>query len=202
MERRTKLGLLILFALLLLGLGLYLIFQPFISERFGSAPAAPNQAVPYIPPSLPVIPTEGTTGGVTTPVPDDLRALENRSRTVVERIGSGTSGNGFLGYQDVLTQFTSNGRASILAEQKTLQEQHPASGASYGISTRAAAARLASGASGAEQIVILVEAVQVIDAGDPSKPQSSVGKRADLTFVRQPDGQYLIESIAWSDLEL
>jgi hypothetical protein len=60
MERRTKLGLLILFALLLLGLGLYLIFQPFINERFGAAPAAPNQAAPYIPPSLPVIPTEGT----------------------------------------------------------------------------------------------------------------------------------------------
>jgi hypothetical protein len=85
-----------------------------------------------------------------------------------------------------------------------LQEQHPASGAApYGISTRAATQRgLVSGASGAEQIVILVEAVQVVDSGNPSKPQSSIGKRADLTFVRQPDGQYLIESMVWSELEL
>lgn len=202
MERRTKFGLLLLFALLLLLLGGYLLFQPFIADRFGAAPAAPENTAPYIAPTLPVIQTSGTETGTTAPIPDDLRLLENRSRNIVERIGSGTNGNGFLGYQDVLTQFTSAGQSRIIAEQKELQTAHPVSGSAYGISTRAVAARLASGASGAESIVIAVESIQTVDSGKPSQPTSTGAKRADVTFLRQSDGQYLIDSVVWSDLDL
>jgi hypothetical protein len=204
MSRRTKILLLILVSFLLLLLGLYLLFQPFLPNSIGGgrAPAAPTPTAPYIPPSLPVIPTTGTSAGVTTPIPDDLRVLQNQSRIVIERIGSGTSENGFLGYQDVLTQFTANGRTALLAEQRAMQEAHPATGKIYGISTHAAAARLSSGSSGSNEVVIIVEAVQGIDAGDPAHPTSTIAKRADLTFVRQSNGSYLVDRIVWSDLDL
>lgn len=205
MSRRTKLALIILVAVLLLALGLYLILSQLLGTPPGAAPAAPTPTAPYIAPSVPAAPASGGTTTGTSPVAavsDAIRLLENRSRSVVERIGSGASTNGFLGYQDVLVEFTPAGRDALLAEQRALQTAHPVTGPAYGISTRAAAARASSGASGDARIVLTVEAVQNIDAGDPSRPTERIAKRADVTFVRQADGGYLIDRLVWSDLQL
>lgn len=208
MERRTKLLLLILLGLLLLLIGLYFLLSPFLRQRGGLAPPAPTPTAPFVPtPSRPTpggpVPVPTATGTVTAPtVSGEQRALENRARSAVERIGSGSSRDGFLGYQDVLTEMTEAGRVALLAEQQRMREAHPATGPAYGITTRGVSSALTQGKVGDQTLVVKVEAIQSVDAGNPRAPVDMKGKRIDVTFQRQGEGSYLIEKLEWSDLPL
>lgn len=208
MERRTKLLLLILIGLLLLLIGLYFLLSPFLRQRGGLAPPAPTPTAPYVPtPSQPTpggpVPVPTATGTAVAPsVSAEQRVLENRARAAVERIGSGSSRDGFLGYQDVLTEMTEAGRTALLAEQQRMREAHPASGPMYGITTRGVSSALSQGKIGDQSLVVRVEAIQSVDAGNPRAPVEMKGKRVDVTFLRQGNGSYLIEKLEWSDLPL
>lgn len=212
MSKRTKLALLILIALLLLLVGLYLILWPLLK------PAAPATGEEYSIPSQVQTaqpkPTNGqatsgepVTGLPSTPtrepsIDEILRGLENRARAAVERVGSGSSQTGFLGYTDAKLDSTSSFSAKLMQEQDAMVAAHPASGPIYGISTRAASSHIADGKPGDDSLVATVQAVQTIDAGNPRQPTSTGGKQIIVTFAKQSDGSYLIDDMEWSDLTL
>src|SRR5258708_7909521 len=113
MEKRTKLTLLIIVALILLAIGLWFLLQPFLSQ----IPAAQ-------PPSLP---TNATSGAVTapttptaaapTPTAAGVKQLEDLASAIASRVGSGSSASGFSGYEDVLINATPDEQARLKAEQ-------------------------------------------------------------------------------------
>lgn len=210
MQKRTQLALLILLGLLLLLLGLYFLLSPYLeSRRTAQPPALPGSALPFsvggrgtTPAGQGGVSPIATGTGAAPAVPNGQRVVENSARTVVERVGSGTSGNGFLGYRDALTSMTANGQAALLAEQQRMQEEHPATGTAFGISTRVASSNLTQGQAGDARLIVTVQAVQTQDAGLPSQPVKVLGKQILVTFIRQSDGGYLADSLVWSDIEL
>ncbi len=210
MEKRTKLFLLILAGLLLLAVGLYFLFSPFLTSREQTAsPAAPEAATPLVTaergaqgrgenaPPVYISPTSTEALAI-----KGVTFLENKARNIVERVGSGASRDGFLGYSDALTEATATGRSNLLAEQEIMRKEHPASGVLYSISTRAASAKIAEGVFGDEKIVFIVEAIQRINAGTATAAAESKAKSVKVTFQEQAEDQYLVDSLTWSDIEL
>jgi hypothetical protein len=208
MEKRTKLALLILLGLLLLALGLYFLLSPFITQRQAAAPPPAAGGKPLITSGGAKTPSGGASQPVTPATPevkaktDGLHTLENKARIIVERVGSGASRDGFLGYQDVMAEATASGRTALVAEQIKMQLVHPASGSTYGISTQAIAANVTSGSFGDPKIVITVQAMQAVDAGVPTQPLATNGKQIKVTFVKQAEGSYLVESLEWTDIQI
>ncbi len=205
MQKRTKLAIIIIVGLLLLILGIYLMLSPYLAEKKASEP----QPVPAV--QMPVSNGKVVTPPVVTstpiippvPTPDSLlRRIEDRAKATVERIGSGSSGNGFMGTQDVISDMTPNGAAEIVTAQQLMQKAHPASGPAFGISTRVASSHAESGKIDDARIIVSVDAIQYEDAGMPSKPTKTQAKRIKVTFLRQSSGGYLIDHLEWSDLSL
>lgn len=205
MQRRAKLAIVILVGLLLLALGVWLILGPFLSTRpvVQQPPSLPGQVTPSVQKPAPAgsVPMATSTPPIAPSTERMLRTLENMSRTAVERVGSGASSNGFLGYTDVFAQMTPAGRTSLLTQQKAMQQAHPASGSLYGISTRAVSSNLTQGNVGDPNLTMTVEAIQTVDNGVGSQ-KTMQGKRIDVAFVKQTDGTYLIDAFTWSDLSL
>jgi len=199
MEKRTKLAILIIVALLLVLLGLYLLLRPFVPAL--QPPGLPSAVKPYVPPPTSASAT-ATGTGISAPVSDVLLALMNEAKATVERVGSGVNTNGFEGYADVLLQMTANGQIAMKAEQQKMQSAHAPTGPLFGISTRAVSASVVSGAAGDATIVISVDAIQRQDAGNPNTPTSVKGKRVSVTFQKQADGSYLIDSVVWTDFNI
>ncbi len=207
MQKRTKLLLLIILGLLLLVLGVLLFISPILEERRRSSPQPPSLPERVMPstsaePSS-VVPSTGVLA-ITVPTPEEnqTRILENRARGVVERLGSGSSETGFLGYADVSSDMTSAGAAALAIERSALQQQHPATGPRFGLATRSVSARIVEGKSGEPRLMVSVEAIQQQDGGDPSRPSKAVAKRANVTFIKQPNGGYLIDRVVWENVEL
>ena len=205
MQKRTKLAILILVAFVLIAIGVWIFSTPLRKQT--PQPAVPTNSLPSTTPSGTKQPSQttvpGTSAPVATPPPTPAQnselILQNTAKSSVERIGSGTSQDGFLGYQDVLTGVTASERTELLAEQKTMQRSHPQAGPVYGISTRSVSSNVLTGAFGDSTLTILVEAIQSTDAGDPTKPTLTKGKQITVTFVKQDNGLYLIDKIVWSD---
>lgn len=215
MSKRSKLAILILIALLLLLLGLYLIFSPFLASRQAgtgeeySVPSTVSQAEDR--PGLPGQPTAtGLAGDNSTTVApvreltdaERLRSLEYRARVAVERVGSGSSQNGFLGYSDLVLDSTESFKTELKRLQDEMRAAHPQSGSIYGVSTRAASSQIRDGQLGAEALTSEVQAVQTYDAGNPRQPTGTAAKRVFVTFAKQSDGSYLIDAMKWEDMEL
>jgi hypothetical protein len=205
MSKRTKFAVLLLVALLLLALGVWFFIQPILKEKNAAQPPAlPSQTTPYVPTSTAVGQTPAPQNAVQTPPPtpeqNQQLVIENKARATVERIGSGASGSGFLGYVDALVDMTKDGQQAALAEQKSMQQAHPALGQAYGITVmRNSASHLTKGAIGDAQVQVTVNVMQNVDAGDPSHPVESKRKNVVVTFAKQADGSYLVDGLAWSD---
>lgn len=200
MERRHKLLLLIILALLLLGFGIWYLLQPILDNR-KQPPALPNTVTPStnLPPRT--TPTNGGPAGSAGLSPE-LKTLENLAGIIVARIGSGASGEGFRGYQDVLINATPTFQKTLLDEQRALQQTYPANGATYGRVTRVVAIESRQAVSGAAIIPFTVQVQRVEDAGNPSAPTSISYKEATVSFERQSDKTYLVNGIVWKDIEL
>ncbi len=202
MTRRSKILILIIVGILLLLLGLYIFFRPFLVQRTGppAQPPTPAGGTPYVPSA----PAQGqpTAGGATTTQPaqaDDLLALEHAAKAAAGRVGSGSNENGFLGYQDEYYDATPSYRATLLSDMAAMQKLHPATGPLYSISTFAASAS-SNDTYGDPTIVMQVQARQTVTAGNAAPVTTS--KKVDVTFQRQSDGSYLVDDIQWSDLQL
>jgi hypothetical protein len=215
MSKRSKLAILILIALLLLLLGQYLILSPFLEGRqattggeytvpgttsqAGDRPAAPSQ------PTATCLAVVGSATG--TPIreltdAERLRSLEYRARVAVERVGSGSSQSGFLGYSDLAIDSTESFKAELKRLQDEMRSAHPMTGPTYGVSTRAASSQIRDGLFGADVLTSEVQAIQTYDAGNPRQPTGTAAKRVFVVFAKQPDGAYLIDSMKWEDMEL
>ncbi len=209
MQKRTKLAIVLLIGLILLAIGLYFFFSPYLENRQAAQPPAlPASTTPTFPkPANKPVVVPATPSGTPTPVADlsdvaKLRMLENKARTVVERVGSGSNNTGFLGYEDVALDFTSAGQAVLKAEQAKLVAEHPARAASFGISTRVVSSHIRDAKWGDASILATVQAIQSEDAGNARIPTKSLGKKIEVTFLKQADGLYLIESLTWTELPL
>ncbi|MDQ7814572.1 MAG: hypothetical protein RDU25_02090 [Patescibacteria group bacterium] len=211
MEKRTKLGLLLLIALLLLGLGLYLLLSPFFKKQPAQEqlPTTPSTLQPSSNlPSTPSQPTNGQTPPTTvtpstTPPPiDPLKVLENKARSSVERIGSGSNQNGFLGYSDALLDASTSYKSVLQQEQAAMVSANPLASGPYGMSTRSISVKLSEGKIGDAKIVFIVEAIQNVDSGDPTSPVSTSAKRVTVTFVQSTGNDYLLDGMAWEDKSL
>lgn len=198
MEKRTKLGLLILLALAVLAFGIWYLFQPII-KQVQQPPTLPNEVTPSK--DLPASSTQQIpVGSGGTVVPQDVKQLQDLAKSFIARSGSGSSSDGFSGYDDVALSATLTERAALEKEQSDLQAAHPASGPLYGITTRVVSVTTVSGESGAAQMSFNLQTQRVEDAGNPSKPTSVTYKQATVTFERQPDGTYLVSNVVWTDI--
>jgi hypothetical protein len=199
MQTRSKLILLITVGLILFILGAWLIYQTFKVtaggvEQTGNLPAATE--------NLPngqgkTSQTTPTTSAPVAPVDSQLRTLEDNARASAERIGSGSSQTGFLGYSDALNAVTPELRAWILDEQKKMVAAHPANGPLYTLSTRAVASHAVDSAFGDPRVSVSVQAIQT-----DNLKTTGQAKQINIVFVKQPDGTYLMGSMEWKDLEL
>ena len=204
MQRRTKLALIVLVGILLLFLGLYLLLSPYLAERAAQQPPPVGNKTPLITgngaPYQPQGGTAATGTGQNVPLNTQL-ALEISARNVVERVGSGSSETGFLGYLDAMGSLTPGGQATLQADRAVMRQTHPPTAALYQMLTRGVASHATKGKLGDEKIEVTVEAIQDITTGLGAAP-SSTGKKILVTFVKQSDGVYLVDSMSWSDIRL
>ncbi len=196
MEKRNKLILLIIAALILLAIGIWILLKPFLGTP-EQPPSLPTGVTPSG--AQPTIPTVGITPTVT---PQDVKELEDLASAIVARVGSGSSMNGFKGYEDVLINATQSFRRKLISEQQALQKLHPVSGPAFGIVTRVVAVDGRSAVSGADVISFTVQAQQAEDAGNPASPTKVSYKEVTVTFVKQMEGGYLLDNLSWKDIEL
>jgi len=207
MEKRTKIALLVLVGLLLFALGVWLFIQPILEQRAAQQPPSLTAGSPLIvgsgqpTPAPAQTPSSTSTQKVPLPV-NAMNQLQNRAKSLVERLGSGSSQTGFLGYQDAEPDMTAAGRASILREQGTLQMAHPPKGSVYTLTTRAVSSVVKEGAIGDAKIFISVETIQTENAGLAGVQARPSAKRADIVFLKQGDGGYLAEQVTWSPIAL
>lgn len=131
-----------------------------------------------------------------------LSEAKRRAESVVSRMGSGTSQDGFLGYEDVMLDGTANFQTYLRAEQAKLKSLHPASGPLYGVTTRVVASNVDQGQEGDEKVVIKVQAQVVEDAGDRSKSTKVSYEDVLVTFQKQAGGQYLVDQIVITPVKL
>lgn len=196
MEKRNKLILLIIVALILLAIGIWILLKPFLGtpEQPPSLPTGvtPSGATPIAP----------TVGSVPTVTPQDVKELEDIASAIVARVGSGSSANGFKGYEDVLINATPSFQQELTSEQQAMQRAHPVSGPAFGIVTRVVAIDSKSAVSGADVMPFTVQAQQAEDAGNPSSPTKVSYKEVTVTFEKQTKGGYLLSGLSWKDIEL
>ncbi|MBU1908194.1 hypothetical protein KKF59_03670 [Patescibacteria group bacterium] len=199
MEKRNKLIILIFFAAIILATGLYILLKPFFPSTTEQPPELPEQVLPVqTPVTLPPTREENNV----TALPQDLKELQDLASAFVARIGSGSSGSGFQGYDDVLINATPKFQAQLLDEQAAMQKAHPAAGPMFGITTRVISNKASSVVSGAASVTFVVSVQQAEDAGNPGAPTAVKYKEATIVFQKQSDGTYLINDVTWKDLEL
>ena len=200
MERRTKLILLIVAAVILLAIGVYILIQPFLPATTPAQPPglptgpSPTATIPPTAPAAPATPAAPA-------VPQDVKRMEDLASIVVSRLGSGSSADGFTGYDDVLLNATPAYREILRTEQAALRKAHSATGPAFGISTRVVSVDSRGASSGAREAVIAVEVQRAEDAGNPASPTSVTYKKADVTFQKQADGTDLVASVVWKDIQ-
>ncbi|MBI4139315.1 hypothetical protein HY479_04185 [Candidatus Uhrbacteria bacterium] len=198
MEKRTKLILLIIGALILLLIGLWILFQPFLPKLLPAQPPGLPGAVS--PGGAPPVQTPLT--GKPTTIPQDIKQLEDLAAAIVSRVGSGSSANGFQGYDDVLINATPVFRETLRSRQQEMQRAHPANGPAYGIVTRVVSIDSRAAVSGADIIPFTVQAQQAEDAGNPAQPTRVSYTEVTVTFEKQSDGTYLLDNLEWKDIQL
>ncbi|MEK7655528.1 MAG: hypothetical protein AAB386_02530 [Patescibacteria group bacterium] len=196
MEKRNKLILLILVALILLAIGIWILLKPFLSTP-EQPPTLPTGVIPSG--VQPTIPTGGSVPVVT---PQDVKELEDLASAIVARIGSGSSMNGFKGYEDVLINATPSFQQKLTSEQQAMQKKHPVSGSAFGMVTRVVAVDSKSAVSGADVMPIILQVQQAEDAGNPSAPTKVSYKEVTVIFEKQTAGGYLLDGLSWKEVEL
>ncbi|MCR4278429.1 MAG: hypothetical protein NUV84_01485 [Candidatus Uhrbacteria bacterium] len=197
MSRRTKLIILIITTLLLLGIGLWLLIQPFISP-----PAQPPGLPTDVTPSGSIPSAQEPVQPQAPSVAQDIRQLENLAINVVTRIGSGSNSEGFRGYEDVMLNVTPSLQAYLQKEQTAMQTAHPVLGSTYGLTSRVVAVDRKLARSGADTIPFVLQVQRTEDAGNPDAPVSVSYHEATVTFKKQAEGGYLVEGIVWKDIQI
>ncbi|MDD2785891.1 MAG: hypothetical protein PHS79_03290 [Patescibacteria group bacterium] len=139
---------------------------------------------------------QGTSTGALTGEVSSIQDSLRKAGSVVSRMGSGTNQDGFLGYNDAMSDGTVSFRSYLTNEQRRLVEGHPLSAGLYGMTTRVVASSVVSGTEGAASIVVKVQSQKVEDAGDRSKPTNVSYEESTVTLLKQTDGAYLVDAMS------
>ena len=201
MDRRTRLLLVIVLGLILLGIGIWIFLQPILQSAAPAAqpPALPTNITPTEQPFTPPVHQSTTTAPTATaPTPQSgLLALENQAASDAASMGTGTSENGFQGYADLYTSATANGKAALQAAAQAMQTAHPPTGPLYGITTVAPTPRILSGNYGDASLTVTMDVLESVDNGNPANASKPTQHLVTITFVKQADGSYLLDSFTW-----
>jgi hypothetical protein len=207
-DRRRMALSLIIFGVLLLAFGIWILAGMIWPKKPSDGTREPQAIQRDIKPQpqtialQPKVQGTSTAEQVSTQQVSQFAEAKRRAESVVSRIGSGTSQDGFLGYDDAMQDGTASFQNYLKAEQNSLRTQHPASGPLYGITTRAIASSIIEGKDGDEKVVMKVQAQKVEDAGDRSKPTNVSYEDVQVTFQKQPGGKYLVDDIRFSPSNL
>ncbi|MFH1078136.1 MAG: hypothetical protein V1745_02540 [Patescibacteria group bacterium] len=199
MERRNKLIILIVFAAILLAIGIYILLQPLLKNA--QPPSLPSNVTP----NTTVTPGTGQGTNIpTTPAasakPQDIKMLEDLASVFVSRIGSGSSSDGFQGYSDVALNATMSYRETLKRDRAAMQAAHPAIGPAYGVVTRVVSVDSTSAVSGSQTMVMKLQVQKAEDAGSPTAPTRVSYATVGVTFTKQSDESYLVENVVWNEL--
>ncbi|MCC7357601.1 hypothetical protein IT408_03805 [Candidatus Uhrbacteria bacterium] len=202
MQKRTKLILLGVIVFFLFGLGLYFFLSPILEDRYVTQPPElPSNTTPILPKTKQRPPPgQAPSSTISELVVDDsakLQMLVTKSMTVTERVYSGSNSDGFTGYSDVAEDFTQNGKNWLRSEQQKMQSAHPMSGTAYGVSARAVSSKLEAEALWSQSKISVT--VQVFLREDNGKQYA---KKLVWYYTKQEDGNFLIDSVDVSDLQL
>lgn len=203
MERRTKLLILIVIALAILGVGIWFLLTPIL----GPSPEQPPSLPGNIQPSTSLPPVTGTNSGpATVPtssgvvVPPQIKQLGDLAAIVVARIGSGTNSEGFRGYSDVLLNATLAYQQRLQQDRSAMQRLHPETGPAYEIITRVVSIDVSKASAGAQTNVFILQAQKAERTGSSTESPKVSYIEASVTFVKQADGSYLVDNIVWKDI--
>lgn len=131
----------------------------------------------------------------------DLTEAQNLASDTIARIGSGTSQNGFLGYEDAMNAATPKLQAYLQSEQLRMQNEHPPEGELYGVTTRVIAADVIRGENGSDEIKVELQTQKAIDKGNRAEPVEVIYEKHVVTLLRQPTGEYLVDYITTEELD-
>lgn len=126
----------------------------------------------------------------------DLTEARNLAVDTIARIGSGTSQDGFLGYEDAMNSATPKLQAFLRSEQLKMKKEFPTEGELYGITTRVIASDVLEGGNGDDRLVIAIQTQKAIDKGNRAEPVEIVYEKHEVTLLRQADGEYLVDYIS------
>jgi len=124
-----------------------------------------------------------------------------RAESVVSRMGSGTSQDGFLGYDDVMMDGTYRFREYLVQEKARMIGSHPAGGPLYGVTTRVVSSSVTEGTAESSRIAVTIQAQKAEDAGDRSKPTGISYIQAKVVFLKQSNGNHLVDEITFAPIE-
>lgn len=209
LNRRRLALFLILLGLLLLGFGAWIL----IGMLWPKTPGAPGNREPQaiqrdtkpqprtiaLPPSVQGTSTALQAGDLKV---STLQEGRRRAESVVSRMGSGTSQDGFLGYEDAMQDGTPDFQNYLSRELAALKSLHPSTGTLYGITTRVISSKILSGKQGDDEIMVLVQTQKVEDSGDRAKPTNVVYEDATVTLLKQSNGTYLVSRIAFKPADM
>lgn len=139
---------------------------------------------------------EGESTFDSTATGSDITEARNLAADTVARIGSGTSQNGFLGYEDAMSAATPKMRSYLASKQLEMQQFHPKDGELHGITTRVIASKVLEGGNGDNTIIIEIQTQKAVDNGDRAKPVEVIYEKHEVTLVRQEGGKYLVDYIS------
>jgi hypothetical protein len=206
-RRRIAIFLLVL-GILLLIYGLWILFGLLWPKKpTAQQPTGPGQvqivqrAQPHVPTTL-ALPTtvQGTSTALdiqNAKVPALSESIR-RAESVVSRMGSGTSQDGFLGYDDVMMDGTYKFRDFLAKEKSKMRELHPATGPTYGVTTRTVSSSVIDGSATSSRIMVRVQAQKAEDAGDRAKPTSITYFEATVTFLKQANNSFLVDEMTFA----
>ncbi|MFZ6014931.1 MAG: hypothetical protein ACOYUZ_01070 [Patescibacteria group bacterium] len=125
---------------------------------------------------------------------DETEAV-NRANSVVARMGSGSSHNGFMGYSDVMIDGTPRFQNFLKEQQLNMQRVYPPDGDVFGFTTRIVSSSVVEGGNGADKIAVKIQAQVADDKGDKFNPVNVRYEEHLVTLLRQSDGKFLVDYI-------
>lgn len=201
MQKRTRLAIVLLVGIALFLLGVWIFLSPLMQARQAAQPPGLPENANGLESETPTRPREAPVPPMPAPeakptAESGMLALQNRARSLTERMGTGTADNGFLGYQDIVIDATANGRLALAAARKAMQVAHPP-GTPYGQTAKAVTAKTESGGFGQATISILMDVYVAENAGVPGQVTATSPHQVTMTFAKQVDGAYLIDGFTW-----
>lgn len=207
MSKRLIAVILIIVGILAIAGVLYWTFRPTPNQPGYMPPApsneqlVPGEPLPPLPGPAATPPTQPSAPPVSSAEEQEQQLLLNRASAFVGRQGSYTNLDGFIALRDVYLDVSPTVRAFYQAEMERLAKEHPVTAGTWVQTVRALSSKITSETPiiGKNQVVVSVQAQQVIEAG--LTPAALTYVEFTVTFTRE-QGIWKVARIESKPLEL